>query len=108
MLVCVLSIANLHARPRVQRAPGLPCALCIFEGGNEAQLGRTPRRENFSAVRKSNLLARAAAPLPPRVQRAAGRGRGWGVAPRVTALSDSLRLPPPPTPPRHCVGGGEQ
>ncbi len=34
MLVCV-SLSFLHARPRVQRAPGLPCALCFREARNE-------------------------------------------------------------------------
>src|SRR5258708_9713097 len=27
MLVCVFFCASLHTRPRVQRAPGIPCAL---------------------------------------------------------------------------------
>src|ERR1700677_4429652 len=30
---CAFLCTFLHARPRVQRAPGLPCALC-FRGGN--------------------------------------------------------------------------
>src|SRR5258708_26064586 len=33
MLVCVFC-ACLHTRPRVQRAPGLPCALFVSEGGS--------------------------------------------------------------------------
>ena len=45
MLVCVLLCAFWHARPRVQRAPGLPCAL-YFSGRNEfAKLGRMLSRE---------------------------------------------------------------
>jgi hypothetical protein len=44
MLVCVLLCASWHARPRVQRAPGLPCAL-LFLGANEfAKLGRSVSR----------------------------------------------------------------
>ena len=38
--------AQLHARPRVQRAPGLPCALCFREGANQdAKLGRSASRD---------------------------------------------------------------
>jgi hypothetical protein len=38
--------AQLHARPRVQRAPGLPGALCSAEGANEdAKLGRHASRD---------------------------------------------------------------
>ena len=33
--------AQLHARPRVQRAPGLPCALC-FRGGKRRGKPRVP------------------------------------------------------------------
>jgi hypothetical protein len=29
MLVCAFPCASMHTRPRVQRAPGLPCALCL-------------------------------------------------------------------------------
>jgi hypothetical protein len=29
MLMCAFFDAHLHMRPRVQRAPGLPCALCL-------------------------------------------------------------------------------
>ena len=32
MLVCAFVLRKSHARPRVQRAPGLPCALCFREG----------------------------------------------------------------------------
>ena len=44
MLVCVF-FAQLHTRPRVQRAPGLPCAL--FQGGREVswQTSGVSRRE---------------------------------------------------------------
>jgi len=38
--------AQLHTRPRVQRAPGLPCALYFEEGGNEdANLGQMMPRD---------------------------------------------------------------
>jgi hypothetical protein len=32
MLVCAFLCAVWHTRPRVQRAPGIPCALCFQEG----------------------------------------------------------------------------
>src|SRR6266404_2919509 len=34
-----------HARPRVQRAPGIPCALFSFEGEEFESLGRDASRE---------------------------------------------------------------
>ena len=37
--------AQLHARPRVQRAPGLPCALCFREGQRSTQTSGATRRE---------------------------------------------------------------
>jgi len=41
MLVCIFVLRKSHARPRVQQAPGLPCALYFDEGPNEdAKLGR--------------------------------------------------------------------
>jgi hypothetical protein len=40
----------LHARPRVQRAPGLPCALSILEG--------QATRHNSGALRRENAQAR--------------------------------------------------
>jgi hypothetical protein len=40
-------------RPRVQRAPGLPCALGIFEGDVSAKLGRMPSRERGRTFRPS-------------------------------------------------------
>jgi len=32
--------------PRVQRSPGLPCALCLYRGWSRAKLGCGMRREN--------------------------------------------------------------
>jgi hypothetical protein len=46
MLVCAFPCATLHTRPRVQRAPGLPCALCALRGSEtDAKLGRIAPRE---------------------------------------------------------------
>jgi hypothetical protein len=36
----------MHMRPRVQRAPGLPCALLLFGGGANLQTSGAVRREN--------------------------------------------------------------
>src|SRR6266566_3260442 len=39
-----LSMCTLHTRPRVQRAPGIPCSLCSFEGHGQGNSGK-PCRE---------------------------------------------------------------
>src|ERR1700730_7286806 len=66
-----VSLCNLHTRPRVQRAPGIPCSL--FEGECFANLGQIMPREggpmsaehrhcerseaiHFAAQRKNGLL----------------------------------------------------
>ena len=41
--------AQLHTRPRVQRAPGLPCALISSRAASDAKPGRHLRRGNASA-----------------------------------------------------------
>ena len=42
--------------------------------------------------------------LLPSPRAAAGRGRGWGVAPRLPMLMlSTLKHPPPPTPPHHAL-----
>src|SRR5258706_15162026 len=44
ILVCLSHI--LHARLRVHRAPGIPCALCFRKGGTSiAKLARIARRD---------------------------------------------------------------
>ena len=43
LLVCFF---YSHARLRVRRAPGFPCALSLLEGDGDANLGRELRREN--------------------------------------------------------------
>ena len=58
--MCVF-LLPLHMRPRVQRAPGLPCAL-LFVGANEfAKLGRSVSREHEVASRNINVIARSEA-----------------------------------------------
>src|SRR5271168_3690169 len=55
MLVCVFLCAFLHTRPRVQRAPGLPCAL-FFLGEPDCKT-RAPcvarRRKRVHVIAKS-------------------------------------------------------
>src|SRR5438094_3516644 len=47
-----------HARPRVQQAPGLPCALCVTRRvKNCTKLGRIPPRERETI---STVIASAA------------------------------------------------
>src|SRR3977135_1078306 len=41
MLVCAFPCATLHTRPRVQRAPGIPCSLCFEEGQRNAKTSAT-------------------------------------------------------------------
>ena len=41
-------LSILHARLRVQRAPGFPCALCFQKANVQAKLGRYPRSENVN------------------------------------------------------------
>ena len=42
---CAFSLSALHMRPRVQRAPGLPCALSFSRADEFAKLGRSVSRE---------------------------------------------------------------
>src|SRR5689334_19420721 len=52
MLVCVF-FAQLHTRPRVQRAPGLPCALYL----SRARFPGTPRAHGAARMRCRDRLA---------------------------------------------------
>ena len=45
MLVCPFVLRKSHARPRVQQAPGLPCALYFEEGRTKMQTSGAMRRE---------------------------------------------------------------
>src|SRR6266567_3782472 len=42
---CAHSLCTLHTRPRVQRAPGLPCALCLERAGASWKTSGVTRRE---------------------------------------------------------------
>src|SRR4029078_8032203 len=62
MLVCASFCAQLHTRPRVQRAPGLPCALDFERVNEDATLGLFPPRErgiisSFPATACARLTA---------------------------------------------------
>ena len=52
---CALLCAQLHARPRVQHAPGLPCALCSLRE-KLMQTSGAMRRENAKSY--SVVIAR--------------------------------------------------
>jgi hypothetical protein len=43
---CAHFLVPLHTRPRVQRAPGLPCALIPERASGQVQLGRVAPREH--------------------------------------------------------------
>src|ERR1700692_1348822 len=70
------------------------------------QLMRRRGFEPLASGPRSRSRARSS-PLPPRVLRVAGRGRGGGVY-RLCSLGGGLLglLPPPPTPPPRGAGGG--
>ena len=49
MLVCAFPCASMHTRPRVQRAPGLPCALCLKRARTICKTSDKACRENANA-----------------------------------------------------------
>jgi hypothetical protein len=51
-----------HARPRVQQAPGLPCALHFEEGKMKVQTSGATRRENAKHI---HVIASAAKQSTP-------------------------------------------
>ena len=78
---CALSLPFLHARPRVQRAPGFPCALVCEEGVKKQQTsGAIARRDRevsaVSAVETASALRSDPAEVNPllRWSRALGCG----------------------------------
>ena len=56
---CAFPLCKLHTRPRVQRAPGLPCALCFLRANEFATLGRSVSRERL----RSSSSAKADDPV---------------------------------------------
>src|SRR5215475_11559567 len=60
LLACFL---HLHARLRVRRTPGIPCALCSLEGHCLARLGHDMPRERESMSRTHPEIAINQAPL---------------------------------------------
>ena len=59
MLVCSFCLRKSHARPRVQQAPGLPCALYFEEGRTRMQTSGEMCREKAKA--RSAVIACAGA-----------------------------------------------
>src|SRR5207244_9052131 len=59
----------LHTRPRVQRASGIPCALCCFEGGS------LPTTRASRAARTRTCVGVLFAAHPSRRPPAAGSSR---------------------------------
>jgi hypothetical protein len=51
---CAFCYVHLHARPRVQRAPGFPCALCLKEGQ-----GSCATRASRAAGSKNHVCERS-------------------------------------------------
>ena len=49
----------MHARPRVQRAPGIPCALCLEGKENERQTSGNSRREIAKPCLRKAAVCRA-------------------------------------------------
>ena len=62
MLVCVFFKCALHTRPRVQRAPGLPCALLLRRDRIHANLGRN-RAARSRTHTQSSSPAKAGDPV---------------------------------------------
>src|SRR4051794_32317395 len=93
MLVCVF-MCSLHTRPRVQRAPGLPCALSL-RANEFAKLGRSEPRDREAIFSRHHPRKRVnqyseAAVIEP-------RGRGVLDTPlsrgTTAAFGASLSLP---------------
>ena len=77
MLVCAFLCAIWHTRPRVQRAPGIPCALCFQEGQRicktrAKRAARTPVALTHSS-RRPRMSGRSSIP-EARVIEPRGRG----------------------------------
>src|SRR5260370_33674542 len=63
MLVCVL-YTLLHARLRVQRAPGFPCALCCRGAERKGQTSRETSGEIADSHRKGCLRIESSCVVP--------------------------------------------
>ncbi len=70
--------------------------------GRETQ--QKPSDQQYDCVSMRLSLSAPRCVLLPSPRAAVGRGRGWGVAPRVPMLMlSTLKHPPPPTPPHHAA-----
>src|SRR3954467_15190837 len=59
MLMCSILLHLTHMRPRVRRAPGLPCALCIWRANEMQNFGQVMPREHERM--SHNVIARSEA-----------------------------------------------
>ena len=73
MLVCAFPCASMHTRPRVQRAPGLPCSLFALRG-----------RTKWKASDKT--MSRERGRMPDVVARMSEAISGTSVSPDVASL----------------------
>jgi hypothetical protein len=93
-------------------APSTSRGTCLLHRSGEiAPRDRRVMSQLFDNRNVSAPQARSSSPLPPRAQRVAGRGRGWGVSRQVRCLFRKREYAePPPTPnpsPPLRGGGGE-
>jgi hypothetical protein len=101
---CAFPCFHLHARPRVQRAPGFPCALFSKRAGRKDKTSReNTRRDSEVATQRSRSHARYLPSLHA-LLRVAGRGRGVGGYQLASLVASLPRHPPPPTPPHRFAG----
>src|SRR3982074_3528778 len=104
MLVCVFPCALLHARPRVQRAPGFPCALLLLSRVKiDAKLGRIAPRECEVVFVSTRCLkiesadiyrARMRATSPPRSSPGLTGGPGLTEAVAMESRGRGVLAPP--------------
>ena len=95
-------LCTLHTRPRVQRAPGIPCALCFIEGEKFRQSSGAMRREKRKRISLSSLREAKQSILRDAMTEEKPR-RSWmpACAGGMTAQSTTATLPPPRSIPPH-------
>jgi hypothetical protein len=95
MLVCVFCHAHWHARPRVQRAPGLPCALYFFWGERFLQTSGAMCREKTEVCALSYPPLEGEGRRPPATRSVVRKRRG-GVGRVGVETPRSITSPPHP------------
>ena len=66
---CAHLFVHMHARPRVQRASGIPCALCILGGESYLQTSGASRRENAEPYLSAVIASAAKQSILPFARR---------------------------------------